>query len=198
MSKQDSLPSELTLLAKLQINLDEQGGPTESGPLFEQILEVQDGILKQLGLPSSPDYTNLIYFKSIPTATELKERISQLHSAATNYLLSDAKSELQDLREAQENQSDPMHVLPELKISTHTYTIFVFNKILLKRKDSVENILHDLKFCNQPEILNALGQIQFDTTEHDHELIEYLESTGVKYLPQFLIHNSNLLSDDDY
>ncbi len=198
MTKQDSLASELSLLAKLQINLDEQGGPSQSTPLFEQILEVQDGILKQLGLPSNRYYNELIYFKSIPTSTELKERISQLHSAATNYLLSDAKSELQDLRDAQENQSDPMQVLPELKITTHTYTIFVFNKILLKRKDSVENVLHDLKFCNQPEILAALGQIQFGTTDHDPEVIEFLESVGVRYLQQFIIDNSDLLGDDDY
>lgn len=198
MTKQDSLASELNLLAKLQINLDEQGGPSESGPLFEQILEIQDGILKQLGLPNSPDYNELIYFKTTPTATEIKERIIQLHSAATNYLLSDAKSELQDLRDAQENQSNPMDVLPELKITTHAYTIFVFNKILLKRKDSVENVLHDLRFCNQPEILNALGQIQPGTTDHDPEIVEFLENAGVKYLQQFIIDNSNLLDDDDY
>ncbi len=188
----------LTELAKLQIDLDKEGGPSENGQLFEQILKVQEGILQQFGLPTNPDYSKLICFKSIPTSTELKERIIQLHSAATNYLLSDAKSELQDLRDAQENQSDPMHVLPELKISTHTYTIFVFNKILLKRKDSVENILHDLKFCNQPQILNALGQIQFGTTDHDPEVVEFLETAGVKYLQQFIIDNSNLLSDDDY
>lgn len=91
-----------------------------------------------------------------------------------------------------------MHVLPELKITTHTYTIFVYNKILLKQKDSVENILHDLKFSNHPDILNALGQIQFGTTEQDHDRVKFLEFIGVKYLQQFIMHNSNLLSDDDY
>ena len=109
------------------------------------------------------------------------------------------KSELQILRDAQQTKQDPMYVLPELKITTHTYTIFVYDKILLKQKDRVENILHDLKFSNHPDILNALGQIQFGTTEQDHEIVfEFLEFIGVKYLQQFIIHNSNLLSDDDY
>ncbi len=121
MIKHDLLEPALTGLAKLQVDLDSQGGPSENGELFEQILEVQAGILKSFGLPGSPDYEKLVWFNSIPTAFELKERVSRLYSAATKYLLSNAKSELQILREAQENQSDPMHVLPELTITTHTY-----------------------------------------------------------------------------
>jgi hypothetical protein len=198
MTKQDFLEPALTSLAKLQIDLDKKGGPSEDGELFEKVLSVQDGILKSFGLPISPNYEELVWFKSVPTTNELKERVSRLYSAATRYLLSDAKSDIQILREAQENQSDPFYVLPELKITTHTYTIFVFNKILLKGKDSVENVLHDLRFCNQPEILDALGQIHFGRIDNDHEIDELLEAVGVKYLQQFIIYNSNLLDDDAY
>lgn len=199
MIKQGLLEPTLTELANLQISLDKQGGPTWNGELYEQILEIQDAILKSFGLPFSLNYEKLIRFQtSPPTATELEDRLSRLHSAATRYLLSNVKSDLQILHEAQENQGGPMYVLPELKIKIHAYTIFVFNKILLKRKDSVENVLSDLRFCNQSEILNALGQIHFGTTDHPNETVEFLENAGVKYLEQFIIHNSNLLNDDDY
>jgi len=198
MAKHDFLEKTLIKLAKLQIHLNQKGGPSEDGQLFEQILSLQEDILKSFGLPISPNYEKLVWFKTVPTSNEIKERINQLHLAATEYLLSDAKSELQILREAQQSQSDTMYVLPELKITQHAYTKFVFDKILLKGKDSVENVLNDLRFCNQPEILNALGKIHYGTTEHDHEIVAFLDTVGVKYLQQFIIHNSNLLDDDIY
>jgi len=198
MTQNDFLQPALAGLANLQIILEEKGGPSADGQLFEQILGIQDNILKKFGLPISPDNEELLWFKSVPTDNEVGHRIDQLHSAATKYLLNNAKSDLQILRDAQQTKQDPMYVLPELKISTHNYTIFVYDKILLKQKDSVENILHDLKFANHPDILNALGQIQFGTTEQDPAIVYFLNSIGVKYIEQFLIHNSNLLSDDDY
>jgi hypothetical protein len=198
MTKHDFLKLTLTRLAKLQIHSNKQGGPSENGQLFEQILEIQDRILKSFGLPCSPDHAKLLRFNSDPTELELKKKINQLCDAATNYLLRNAKSDFEVLLEAQENQRDPMYVLPELKIETHVYTIFVINKILLTGKDSIGNILQDLRFCNQPEILNALGKIYFGTTGHDHELIGFLENIGVRYLQQFIMHNSDLLTNDDY
>lgn len=198
MPNPEMLESTLTNLAELQIQLNKEGGPEVNGLLFEQILGYQNIILKRFGLPIRPDYEKMVYFNVMPTLSELNERIAQLQLAATEYLLAHAKTDIQILREAQEAQSDPMYVLPEIKVSTHTYTIFVYNMILLKGKDSVENVLLDLRICNRPDILNALGQIQYGNIDIDREITEFLESAGVKYLNQFIIHNSDLLSDDDY
>jgi len=199
MTQHDFLKPALTGLAKLQIALNKKGGPSEDGKLFEQILSLQDGILKNFGLPTSPDNEKLIWFSQLPTDVEVSERAKQLHKTATTYLLSNAKPELQTLREAQEQQQDPMYVLPELQITTHTYTLFVYDKIFLKGKDKLENILHELKFVsNFPDILDAIGRIEQGTLDNEHEVAEFLEKIGVRYLQQFYIHNSNLLSDDDY
>jgi hypothetical protein len=199
MTQHDFLKPALTGLAKLQIELDKKGGPSEDGQLFEQILSLQDGILQSFGLPISPDNEKLIWFSQLPTDDEVNERVKQLHKTATAYLLSNAQPELQTLREAQEKQQDPFYVLPELKVKTHSYTLFVYNKILLERKDNLENILHDLKFTSHyPDILDALGQIEQGTLDNEPEVAEFLEKIGVRYLQQYYMHNSNLLSDDDY
>ena len=185
-------------LATLQIALDKAGGPEADGKLFEDVLLLQDQILKKYGLPSTSDYQELIWFKTIPEDIEINERITHLNARATEYLLTNAKSEIQILREAQEFKYDPYIVLPELKLPTHVYTLFVYNIMLLMHKDSVENILLELKLVNTPEILEVLGQFSLGTLENEHEKLDYLEGLGVKYISQFSMHNSNLLSDDDY
>ena len=195
----DFLKPALTALAKLQTALEEKGGPSEDGELFEQILSIQDEILRKCGLPINPDNENQIWFSQLPTNYDVKNRVKQLYKSATEYLLSDAETDKQILRDAQEKQQDVMYVLPELKVKTHSYTIFVFNKILLKRKDNLENILHELKFTSTyPVILDAIGRIEQGTIENEPEMTMFLENIGVRYLQQFFIHNSNVLTDDDY
>jgi hypothetical protein len=190
MANHDFLNSTLTGLAKLQIVLDKKGGPTEDGQLFEQILAIQDQILKNFGLPTTPDNEKFLFFESLPTDFEVENRIKLLHKTATEYLLSNAKSELQTLRDAQELNEDPFIVLPELKISTHIYTFFVYNEVLLQRKDTVENILHELKFVNQNNILGTIGKLKPNNIKS--EVIQTLKDSGVKYLDQYIFFNSNL------
>lgn len=175
-------------LAELQIKLDQKGGPSGDGELFEEILSQQDDVLKSFGLPIRRDFEELLWFKSVPTEGELKTREAQLHTAASKFLLSNAKSELQILREAKENQSDPMFILPELKIATHAYTNFIFKEVLLKGNDTPENILHILKLCNTHEILQTLGEIYFGKHKGDPAKIEFLESKGLKYLKEYMRH----------
>jgi hypothetical protein len=197
MTQQDFLQPALIGLANLQVILDKKGGPTVDGGLFEEILGIQEDILHKFGLPISPDYEELLWFKKVPSDIEMGARIQQLHSAASDYLLSNAKSELQVLLEAQQTRQDPQYVLPELKIATHIYTIFVYEKILLEQKDSVENILHSLKFSSHYDILNALGSLCFVPTDQDSAIIHFLKSIGVKYVDQFLLENADQLGADD-
>lgn len=197
MNQNTTLKNALTELAKLQIALDEKGGPTEDGQLFEQILDVQDEILKSLGLPTSSDNKKLLSFSNFPTGFELQEIIERLYQSATDYLLSPAITELKLLKNALETGEDAFNILPELKIETHVYTIFVYEKILLKKKDTVENVLKELKLSNLDENRDLLGRFAgFD--ENEPELEQQLIEKGIRYTQQFMISNSNLLSDDDY
>lgn len=186
MNNHRYLNSTLAELAKLQIILAKKGGPNEDGQLFEEILALQDEILKGFGLPTTSENENIIWFSQPPTDEELNERANQLQKTATEYLLSDAKPDLQILIEGLEMDQDPFMVLPQLKIATHSYTFFVYNNILLKRKDTVENVLHQLRLVNRPKILGALGTLEQNNVENSIEVIKYLKDNGVKYLAEFL------------
>lgn len=190
----------LTELGLLQIELEERGGPSDDPNLFEYIIKLQTKLLKSFGLPDSIDFIKITNFENIPTDHEINIRIKQLKEAATAYLLADAKSELKILENAKANKLSPFNVLPELNIRTHIYTIFIYDKILLPEKDSVENIWRELQLTRDPQVLDYTGKIglkEYDFEPHvDYKKL--LESKGLKYLQEFIILQSELLSDDDY
>lgn len=186
MIKPDYLIKALKDLAKLQVILEEEGGPEQDGELFEQILYYQDTILKRFGLPLKVEYERLIFFNAMPTDEEISDRINQLHQAATTYLLSSAKSDLNILREAKKLQLDSFAVLPELKIKIHIYPMFVYDYILLENKDSVENVLNELRFANHPDILNVLGKLKQNMFIDPNEVIKLLDKIGLRYVHEFM------------
>ena len=191
MTNHNSLKPTLIELAKLQIELAQKGGATKDGELYERTVEIQEDILNSFGLPTSSENEELVWFNTPPTDTEVDERINLLHKSAATYLLSNVKSELQTLRDAQEFNQDPFTVLPELKIANHVYTLFVFNEILLKRKDTLENILHELKLTTQYDILNTLGGLALGTLKDRSTIIDNLKAVGAKYIDQYVMVNSS-------
>ena len=190
----------LNELALLQIELEEKGGATEDVELYEHINHLQTMLLKSFGLPGSFDFIRLIQFENIPAANEINNRINQLKNAATTYLLTDAQSELQILGNAKANRLDPFNVLPELNIKTNIYAIFVYDKILLYEKDSLENIWQELQLTRDPEVLDFTGKLglkEYDFERHiDYKKL--LSSKGLKYLQEFIESQSTLLSDEEY
>ncbi len=196
MINHEALVIELSNLANLQLKLNKLGGPDFDGEIFDEILEIQDNVLSLFGLSSTTENEKLLYFNEIPSQEEILERITSLHNRATIYLQSDTKSDIQILNEAQEFSHEFSAVLPELNIRTHVYTIFVYNEILLKKDDSIENVLNELKIANHPENLDALGRLLFEEDEQVFgELFEMLENNGLIYLDKFII--ANFLDDDE-
>jgi len=187
MEQQDKLKNAIRGLAKLQIALDKKGGPSEDGQLFEEILSIQEGILNHFGLPTTIENEKLLWFNgSLPTDLEVEERIKKIQKIAEEYLLSPAKSEIQILKEAQENKESAFSTLPELGFTTHTYTIFVYNNILLKSRDKIENIFEELKLANKPRILHIIGNLAVGNLEKPLEVIEVLKHLGLKYIDDFV------------
>jgi hypothetical protein len=181
---------EIQKLAKISFDLEMRGGPNEDGELFEQILNDQSAILKAFELPETDEHTKLLWFEGIPTDLEIEQRIVLLHSAAATYLLSKAKSDLQILQEAQELKQSAFTVLPMLKITTHVYTIFLYDYILMNRIDSVENVLKELRFVNNHDILNSIGKIIGNDLPNSSESINDLSLSNVRYLSHFLFYYS--------
>lgn len=184
--RDESLKFEIAKLAKLQIKLEEKGGPTEDGDLFEEILDIESEILTSFGLPEDSHYGNLIFFEVLPSELEILAIISNLHEVAKDYLLDDPLSDIQVLKNAQEFNQDVSSVLAELKVKNHSYTHFVFDEILLKKKDTVENVLHELKLTKDFEILNILGHVGIVDDETLNEMTQVLKEVGIKYLDLYI------------
>jgi hypothetical protein len=199
-SRDDIWKESLMELALLQIELEEKGGPSEDGNLFEHLLSCEKKLLKTFGLPDSIDFLKIISFENVPGEIEITNRLEQLKEAATNYLLTDAKSEVNILQNAKAKQLDPFNVLPELNIRIHIYTIFIYDKILLREEDTVENVWHELQLTRDPEVLDYTGKLglkEYDFEEH----IDYrkmLQNKGLKYLDHFINTQEHFLSDNDY
>ena len=177
----------LRALAKMQIDLQQQGGAEKNKELFEQILEMQDKILERFGLPVNHTvYETLLYFATLPTDNEIFYRIKQLQELAVVYLSGDVKQDIQVLKEAQDKQRDAIFVLHELSIPPNVYTLFIYDEILLKGKDTCENVLQELKIVSQSDdILNTLEMLEDGSVENKTEMVENLEKIGLKYIRQF-------------
>lgn len=186
MNRQGNLRPALSGLAKLQIAHDKKGGPEQDGEMFEYILSLQSNILKSFGLPEITEYMSLLCFETIPTEEELNKREKVLHNAAKSYLLSNAKSEIQILKEAAEQKLNAFNVLPHLNISNHNYTHFVYYCILLPKKDTVANVWKALQKAQNNTILNLLGYIVNQPKINVQEEIKYLNDFGITYINEFI------------
>jgi len=219
--------SKLMALAERQLSLKNKGGPCEDGSLFEEIIDNEIEILKHFGLPEDPRYFEIIQFETVPDEIEIDRRTELLKEVATEYLKSEGIPDLRILKESLIFDYDVANTFAELGILLHIYTIYVYNVILFKRKDTVENILEELRFVNgEPKILGLIGQMSVNyipadinsrsegcltfqpdilyTLDGDEkflniwEIVDLLEQKGVKYIRRFIVSHSGLIDDDDY
>jgi hypothetical protein len=181
-------------IAKLDVSLNKKGGPAKSGKLFERILIKQEEVLDEIGLPYTPYYQNLLSFDSIPWDNEIDVLIKLLHNEAKTQKNKSQKTDLEILIDAQKTNRDPMFILPQLKIKTHVYTLFIYNKILMYLQDTPGNILSELKLVNDGETLDIIGNMTYSTDwlENPEESISLLEKKGLKYVRQYF---SEIIND---
>ena len=106
---------------------------------------------------------------------------------AKNYLSQNTKSNIGILNDAQKFKQEWSEILPEIKVKTHIYTIFVFDKILLERKDNIENILNDLLFVESNfDTLDTLGKLEVGMITNIDQTIKHLKEIGVKYVDEYV------------
>ncbi|WP_294079257.1 hypothetical protein [Proteiniphilum sp. UBA5384] len=117
-----------------------------------------------------------------------------LHKVAVDYLMNNVTTEIQLLKDAQESQRNTFHVLAELSLPTHVYMIFVYEEILLKRRDMLENILQEFRFANQPDILNRLGRLEEEELNDKNATVQIFEDIGLNYVRQFVFFIKNQTS----
>jgi hypothetical protein len=200
MTQHDIWKTSIKELAHHQVLLTGNGGPTEDPDLYEEIIMREIRLLKSFGLPDTQEFVRIITFEDIPNEATIMEKINALKNAATTYLLTDAKSELKTLQNAKALRLSPFNVLPAINIRTHIYTIFVYDKILLAGKDSIENVWVELKITRDPQVLEYTGKLGIKSYDFEKNIdfVKLLEHKGLKYLHQFINAQTALLSDENY
>ncbi len=188
MSTKSSILQEIQTIINLGLQLDKNGGPESSCEDFENYLDQVDELLTRFGLPNSSKYVNILSPVHFKEGYQVEAVLAQLEDAAGTYLLSNAKSEPQLLKDAIRFKIDAFDLLPELKIITHTYTIFVYEEILLKQKDEPMKVLQAMRFAQESALLNELGILS--QSEHfdyiEKAMIQELHARGIQYLDEFV------------
>jgi|SRR6218665_165022 len=183
---------EILELIILELHLDSQGGPTKAGELFEECLFKRADILESLGLPNIDAIADEVFsFKTLPTDRELDLTVLALQAAAAEYLAEPAKTDEEILRDAIQDQRDAFEVLPELGLTTHLYTLFIYDEILLKKKEKIDAVLEIFRACKDNAILGALGVLKLKKRRKAYQkTIQLLKSKGIKYIEEYLADTS--------
>ena len=186
MNKSAAVVEAVVALSKMNQQLEDAGGPEAEGELFEQYLAARVDILEKFGLPETEEFLFLLASGDVLTDAEAGEVVAELHQAATSYLLSPVRREVQVLEDAKAAQSNPFNVLPEIGVITHTYTLFVYESILLKQQHPAQEVWACLKKTKQPEVIEALGNLYSADPAEAEVPLAFLRIRGLNYLDEFV------------
>ena len=186
MNKSAAVVEAVVALSKMNQQLEDAGGPEAEGELFEQYLAARVDILEKFGLPETEEFLFLLASGDVLTNADAEEVVADLHQAATSYLLSPVRREVQVLEDAKAAQSNPFNVLPEIGVITHTYTLFVYEFILLKQQHPAQEVWACLMKTKQPKVIEALGNLYSADPDEAEVPLDFLRKSGLDYLDEFV------------
>lgn len=91
-----------------------------------------------------------------------------------------------ELLKAKENRADAFEYLPDLSLSTDSYTLFIYNEIFMKEQASVEAIWQELQLIKILDCQFDIYLLCFDIYYEENPIYEELKSAGLKFLPRYL------------
>lgn len=177
---------------------EKKGEPNENDELFEEILFIEDNILKKFGLPSSKKYSKILW--EFDNKDDIETIISSLNKAAKEYLISPPKLELEILLEAIREKSNPYDILPEIGVVTHDYTLFIYNHILLTQKKDVGIIWNEYKKVHMDDLLSKVYILGTKNNPQSDILYKEIKKYNLKFLNDYLkfVHQNITSSADNY
>ncbi|MFN5628202.1 MAG: hypothetical protein ACK48W_02845 [Bacteroidota bacterium] len=187
MLNKEIVKSKIILLSEKSLLLKKLGGPENNSELFEEIFSIEDDILKSFGLPENSKFAQILKRNNIPSNHELEEMIFILENIASEYLLAPTETSISVLTKAKDLKLDPFGVLPELKIITHIYSIFVYEEILLKERDTSENVLKELELFNTDDSILFVNKLIESFRIAGEQNFEKQNISELKYINQFIL-----------
>ena len=169
-------------------SLQRKGGASRDGDLYHEVTLLEKQMLRRFGLPRNNKFTNLIW--NIVDSNDKKKVESvlfdSLSSEAENYLSSHPKTFGQLLGQARLSKADPFEVLPEILIGPNSYTLFVYNEILIKSIDTEDNVMNEFLAIRKHDCLTEIYQLTQIPDWEESALFIQLQSYGLRYLPMYM------------
>jgi len=167
-----------------------EGGPTEDGEKYIQKVNAEKEILTYFGLPLTSKYIKLIW--NIFDVTEnINEAIAillkELEQKAKEFDIAKEKNIATKLIEGIENQKEAFDLFPDIQIDLNLYTLFIYNEILIKKKNNIESVIQEFEKIKGKNCLSNIYQLsQLSKNYEESEYYKVLNIIGLKYLDDFV------------
>ena len=90
------------------------------------------------------------------------------------------------IENAKSNEIDPFDILPDLSISANSYTLFIYNEILLKKREPEEVICQEFHLLKKMDCLTDIYLLCFDSNYPENPIYHELKASGLQFLTDYL------------
>ena len=174
----------------LNTELSLEGGPTNNGEKFVEKVAIEKEILSYFGLPLSSKYIKLIWntFEVMENVNEaIPILLEELKEKAQEFELNKKKSMATKLQEGADNQIEAFDLFPDLQIDLNLYTLFIYNEMLVKKKEPIEKIIQELEKAKGKECLTDIYQLsQLSKNYEESDFYQSLKKRKLIYLDNFV------------
>lgn len=172
--------------------IDQKVKPGKEDAGFEDVLDLENDILTQFGLPTSRRFVQILHdFVNHGQVNEqLLDFVSKkLRSAARKYLLSPVMSDIELLVHAREQKRSPYDVLPELGYPAHDYALFLVGELYYRRNMAASDILDELKKMQRHNSWTDLTLLSQMNNYTSTELYTKLKKYELRFIDDYIQHS---------
>lgn len=90
------------------------------------------------------------------------------------------------IQNATNNEIDPFDFLPDLSVSANSYTLFIYNEILLKKREPEEVICQEFQLLKKLDCLTDIYLLCFDSNYPENPIFHELKASGLQFLTDYL------------
>ncbi|WP_143309280.1 hypothetical protein [Chitinophaga vietnamensis] len=169
--------------------MDQRVKPGKEEPGNEDVLDMENDILSQFGLPTSRRFVQILhdFVHHSHVSDQLLDYVSKkLRSAARKYLLAPVVPDIDLLESAREQKRSPYDVLPELGYPIHEYAIFLIGELYYRRNMSASDMLDELKKMQHFDSWNDLSLISQMNNYSSNELYTKLKKHELRFVDDFI------------
>ncbi|HVI47772.1 MAG TPA: hypothetical protein VM802_23065 [Chitinophaga sp.] len=172
-----------------QVDQRVKPGKVESGD--EDVLDLENDILSQFGLPASRRFVQILhdFVHHSHVNDQLLDYVSKkLRSAARKYLLAPVMSDIDVLESAREQKRTPFDVLPELGYPVQDYALFLVGELFYRRNMAAADILDELKKAHHFHSWNDLVVLSKMSNYSAQDLYAKLKKHELRFIDDYIQH----------